>query len=152
GTVTGCLDLVDQLLRVHLRRVGDRGLFGGVVDRGGDPVELAQFPLDPRRAGSTRHATDRQFELLPGRGGGRLGAGTHRNPPGSHPPTHGPGGGRAGGLCCESRWASTVTADGSHIPRRIPPPGGIGVSRSIRWCGATTPGSPVNTCRITERR
>ena len=43
--------------------VGDAGLLGRVVDRGGDAVELVELALDPVGAGRAGHAGDRELDV-----------------------------------------------------------------------------------------
>ncbi|MPM62829.1 hypothetical protein SDC9_109707 [bioreactor metagenome] len=39
------------------------GLLGGVVDRGGDAVELVELAFDPVRTGGAGHAADLEVEF-----------------------------------------------------------------------------------------
>ena len=69
GLVAGGLDGGHELLGGDGARVElDPGLLGGVVDRGGDAVELVELALDAVGARGAGHAGDRQLDAL-GRGG-----------------------------------------------------------------------------------
>ena len=65
GLVAGGLDGRHELLGGDGARVElDPGLLGGVVDRGGDAVELVELALDAVGARGAGHAGDRQLDAL----------------------------------------------------------------------------------------